>query len=88
MCRDVSVSVTQQNLAGFVWHTSGSKTPAKCMFQIMHKAEFLDLEPLQITSFLKDQFPPEAEVRGQRSEVRILSGAPFKANKINTSSDS
>ena len=36
MCRDVSVSVTQQNLAGFVWHTSGSKTPTKCMLQIMH----------------------------------------------------
>ena len=36
MCRDVSVSVTQQNLVGFVWHTSGSKTPTKCMFQIVH----------------------------------------------------
>ena len=30
----------------------------------MHRAEFLDLEPLQIKSFLKDLFPPEAEVRG------------------------
>jgi hypothetical protein len=36
MCRDVSISVAQQNLTGFVWHTSGSKTPTKCMFQIMH----------------------------------------------------
>jgi len=30
----------------------------------MHRADFFDLEPLQIMGFLKEQFPQEAKVRG------------------------
>ena len=52
----------------------------------MHRAEFLDLEPLQITSFLKDLFPPEAEVRGsnplgranhRKHQLSINAGEPL-----------
>jgi hypothetical protein len=36
----------------------------------MHRAELLDLEPLQIKSFLKDLFPPEAKARDSNLQQR------------------
>ena len=42
----------------------------------MHRADFFDLEPLQIMGFLKEQFPPEAEVRGSNPLGRATVLAP------------
>jgi len=38
----------------------------------MHRADFFDLEPLQIMDFLKEQFPPEAKVRGSNPLEHVI----------------